>query len=56
MTRTGLLVLALALPACVVGDAFDFGSGDQLPRSQSFLGNGALSGPHYDLNIIGVPT
>lgn len=43
------LALALAAPACMVGDdppsPFDV---------TSFTGNGAPSGTHYDLNIIGV--
>ena len=43
------LVASLAFPACIIGD-----SGDKLPDISEFLGNGALSGPHYDLNIIGV--
>jgi hypothetical protein len=42
-------IAALALPACMTG-----GSGDELPEVSKFVGNGVPSGPHFDLNIIGV--
>jgi hypothetical protein len=44
-----LLLLALALPACV--DPTD----NTAPQVEPLTGNGAPSGSHYDLNIIGVP-
>jgi len=45
------LVLAIAsvLPACVIGDELA-----QAPEILPYKGNGAPSGAHYDLNIIGV--
>jgi hypothetical protein len=43
-------IAAVALPACMTGS-----SGDELPGNSKLTGNGAPSGPHFDLNIIGVP-
>ena len=44
-----LLLLALALPACI--DPTE----NTAPEVVQLTGNGAPSGSHYDLNIIGVP-
>lgn len=44
-----LLLLALALPACVDPNE------NTAPQVEPLTGNGAPSGSHYDLNIIGVP-
>jgi hypothetical protein len=46
-----LLLLALALPACTT----DIPGDDSAPVVEPLTGNGAPSGTHYDLNIIGVP-
>jgi hypothetical protein len=44
-----LLLFALALPACVDPNE------NTAPQVEPLTGNGAPSGSHYDLNIIGVP-
>lgn len=47
-----VLVSLAALPACMVGDPY--WTDEDAVVSISSTGNGALSGSHYDLNIIGV--
>jgi hypothetical protein len=52
MRITSMLALALAglaLPACLIGEEYA-----PAPEIVAFRGNGAPSGAHYDLNIIGV--
>lgn len=46
-------VLALSTAACMVGDGAD-GDGDVTVIAGHSTGNGALSGTHYQVNIIGV--
>src|SRR5438094_984436 len=47
-----VLSVLILLPGCMVGDD---GSYDGVIFTSNQTGNGAPSGPHYDLNLIGVP-
>jgi hypothetical protein len=47
-----LLLLAALVPACVVGEVGD--EYDGVVYTSNATGNGAPSGAHYDLNLIGV--
>lgn len=52
MSYSRFVVAMFALPACV--GITDPGEQAPAPEIQPFTGNGAPSGTHYDLNIIGV--
>jgi hypothetical protein len=51
-SAVSILILALSTPACLMEDIDDGGEPIVLAAAS---GNGAPSGPHFNLNIIGVP-
>ena len=51
MRAASLILAALSLPACIVGDTRENETGDSVTLA---TGNGAPSGSHFQLNLIGV--